>query len=51
MKDYVPQYTSVSNLKQALAVFDYDNDGKLPYEELEYFLRNFGESETFYIDE
>lgn len=51
MKDYIGQYTSRQNLRQALAVFDYDNDGKIQFEELEYFLKNFGESEQFYIDE
>lgn len=32
-------------------MFDYDNDGKIKFEEFEYFMNNFGESENFYFDE
>ena len=32
-------------------MFDFDGDGKIKLEELEYFMLNFGESENFYMDE
>ena len=31
-------------------MFDYDNDNKIKYEEFEYFMSNFGESENSYMD-
>jgi len=47
---YVDKYTSGQNLKEAMQMFDYDNDGRISLEEFEYFMRNFGEGEK-YIDE
>jgi len=32
-------------------MFDYEGKGKIKYEEFEYFMTNFGESENFYMDE
>ena len=32
-------------------MFDYEGKGKIKFEEFEYFMTNFGESENFYMDE
>jgi Ca2+-binding EF-hand superfamily protein len=47
----ISKYTNLEALKDAIKVFDYDNDGKIQFEEFEYFMKNFGESENFYMDE
>ena len=47
---YTQLYTNVDKLKQAVKMFDYDGDGKIPFEEFEYFMKNFGESEDKYMD-
>lgn len=51
LQNYTPRYTNSTNLREALKTFDYDNDGRIPYEEFEYFMRNFGVSEDGYMDE
>lgn len=51
MNHQVEKYTDMKALKQAIKAFDYDNDGKVQYEEFEYFMKNFGETESFYMDE
>jgi Ca2+-binding EF-hand superfamily protein len=33
-------------LKEALQVFDYDNDGKIKFEEFKYFMEEFGETDN-----
>jgi Ca2+-binding EF-hand superfamily protein len=41
----------VTALRKAIQTFDYDNDGKIPFEEFEYFMKNFGETENSYMDD
>ena len=41
----------MNGLREAVKMFDYDNDGKIQFEEFEYFMRNFGESENDYLNE
>eukprot|EP00347_Sterkiella_histriomuscorum_P006232 403353559 len=45
------EYISEENLRKAISMFDYEGKGKIKYEEFEYFMQNFGESEAFYMDE
>lgn len=51
MNNHVQTYTNVEALRNAIKTFDYDGDGKIPYEEFEYFMKNFGETEAFYMDD
>ena len=44
---YVNELSSMKNIVDALKVFDYDKDGKLTVDEFEYFMKNFGEDETY----
>lgn len=43
-------YSDRDQLIEAIKMFDYDNDNKIKYDELEYFMSNFGESESSYFD-
>ena len=49
--NYMTKYTNPDALREALKTFDYDNDGRIAYDEFEYFMKNFGESEYYYMDE
>ena len=40
------KYVRANGLRQALAIFDSDSDGKIKLDEFKYFMENFGESEN-----
>ena len=42
VKNYSMKYSNARDLREALMLFDFDNDGKINCEEFEYFMRNFG---------
>ncbi len=48
--NHAMEYSNREMLIKAVRMFDYDNDNKIKYEEFEYFMNNFGESENFYMD-
>ncbi|CDW84173.1 calmodulin-like protein 6 [Stylonychia lemnae] len=49
--NHTQDYTEEAKLKKAIQMFDYEGKGKIKYEEFEYFMMNFGESENHYMDE
>ena len=51
MQKYAKKYSSDSKLKEAIKLFDFDGDGIIQKEELEYFLKNFGLEEDPYFKE
>ena len=48
---YSLKYANQQALREALKLFDFDNDGRIKYEEFEYFMRNFGTAEASHITE
>lgn len=40
------KYSAAEPLREALKLFDFDNDGKIKLEEFEYFMRNFAVEEN-----
>jgi Ca2+-binding EF-hand superfamily protein len=45
------KYANPAGLRDALKLFDFDNDGRIKFEEFEYFMRNFGTTEAAHITE
>lgn len=48
---YSLKYANAAALREALKLFDFDNDGRIKLEEFEYFMRNFGTGETSHMTE
>lgn len=45
-QNHAMKYSSAAALRDALKLFDFDNDGKIQFGEFEYFMKNFGTGES-----
>lgn len=46
IKNETVKYNGAKELREALRQFDFDNDGKIKFEEFKYFMESFGETEN-----